>query len=137
MFPISQGQIKALWCAARNAGLSSEDLHAKIEAQTKKKSVKDLSYAEASRLLNSLNGTYRRRIEPSGKLTGWQAEKIRQSFKALGWNEERQTAFLQKRYKASELLSLTAKQASQVIEALKQIIRGGRGERENRNGENI
>lgn len=137
MFLISEGQIKALWCAARNAGLTADDLHAKIEALTGKKSVKDLSYAEASRLLNAFNGTYRSRIEPGSRLTGWQAEKIRRSFNALGWSSERQNAFLQKRYKAQELSRLNAKQASQVIEALKQMIRGGRAERKMRDAENL
>lgn len=126
--PISPGQIKALWAAARKAGLDRDMLYARVEAETGQTSIKAMTAAQAARLTDALNGKVK---QSDYRATDAQVGMIMGLARDLGWNSDpaRLAGWLRSRWKVERPEWLTSYQARECIEAMKAMSIGGRGER--------
>lgn len=134
----STQQIRMLWGVARKMGMDDEDLHARCLAVTGKESIRALGTKECARLIDSMTGKdtsreYRRDDRPLNRASQGQINVILGLARKLGWLEggskARLHAFLRKRYSVERLDWLTPDTAVKVTEALKAMVKGGRGER--------
>ena len=127
---ISTGQIRAVYGYARKCGLDNEMLHELVAAQTRRKSIKELTIHQGVRLINHLKRMAGEGQEDiPGRASQGQRRMIRSVAKDMGWTEERLRAFLDKRYGVSDVAFLPAGKCAALIEALKAMRAGGRGER--------
>lgn len=142
--PASDAQRRMLYGTARKAGMDNDTLHARCLAVTGKEHISDLTIGEAARLIDSITGvdTSSRRgwrkadSRPLDRASQGQINVILGLAKKLGWLENgsktRLHAFLRARYCVERLDWLTPEDAVNVTEALKAMLKGGRGERKNR-----
>ncbi|MDL2258877.1 DUF1018 domain-containing protein [Eubacteriales bacterium OttesenSCG-928-K08] len=113
------------------AGMDNDTLHELVENVTSKTSIKALTSYQGKLVIDDL----KRRLgeeetTPHGRPTQSQVEKILVLACELGWDDPaRLRGFLEKRYKASHPRFLTDKNAKNCIEAMKAMLKGGRGER--------
>lgn len=133
---VTPAQLRMLHGVARKAGMDDELLHAKALALTGKEHLTGLTCKEAAELIDSITGvdTSNRRQynRPLNRASQQQINHILSLARMLGWLEEgygRLNAFLHKRYDVERLDWLTPDMAQNVIEAMKAMLKGGRGER--------
>lgn len=69
-----------------------------------------------------------------GRASAGQRRMIRSVIREMGWTDERLRAFLDKRYHVSDVAFLPSAKCGAVIEALKAMRDGGRGDRRERHG---
>lgn len=132
MQAISTAQMRMMYGLARKAGIDNDTLHAMVEGQTGKNSVKALTSYEGKTLIDRLQHLCGEPPKDAAdRATAAQQGKIYALARELGWGDDpkRLRAFLQARFRASDPRWLTAAQAGPVIEALKSMRDGGRGER--------
>lgn len=124
---ISNDQIACIWTLARKLGMDRDDVH----AMAKVASLKDLSMAGAIQMIDLLKEMAGQEVNtvPRGKPTPAEMAKINFLMHQLGWDDERLRAFIEKRFHVSHPRFMTDKTARMVIEALKAMAAGGRGER--------
>lgn len=144
MIPASDAQRRMLYGAARKAGMDNDLLHARCLAVTGKEHISQLTMGEAARLIDSLSGnsasltgnSRRRDDRPLDRASQGQINVILGLARKLGWLEDgskaRLYAFLRKRYGVERLDWLPPDTAVLVTEALKAMVKGGRGERVSR-----
>ena len=120
---IDNRQKKAIWTAAKEKGLSKEDLYSVILYISNKDHMTDLTYVEAAKVLDKINNRNSRNYSGPGKITNNQINMINDLVNKLGWNEQRLNGFVKTKYKVEVIKWLSMKQASNCIEALKNMIK--------------
>ncbi len=136
--PATAAQVRMLWYTAKKAGMDSDVLHARCQTVTGKEHISELSKTEAARLIDALTGSKcsARRQEdnrPMNRASQGQINVILSLAKKLGWLEDgskrRLYAFLRARWGVERLDWMPPDVAVKVTEALKAMLKYGRGER--------
>lgn len=120
---IDNRQKKAIWTAAKENGLEKEDIYSVIYSIAKKEHMTELTYVEAAKVLDKINNKSYRNYSGPGKITSNQKDMINDLVNKLAWNEERLNGFVKSKYKVEVINWLSMKQASNCIEALKNMIK--------------
>lgn len=120
---IDNRQKKAIWTAAKENGLEKEDIYSVIYNIAKKEHMTELTYVEAAKVLDKINNKSNRNYSGPGKITSNQKDMINDLVNKLAWNEERLNGFVKSKYKVEVINWLSMKQASNCIEALKNMIK--------------
>lgn len=116
--------LKRFWAVCREYGISSEDAHARVFDEFGTEHIKDLRDAEALYIIDSFLGKRPPKPRTRGAMASdkqiWLIQKLAAE---LGWNDnpERLSGFVRKYAGVDNLLWLTKKQASAVIEGLKRL----------------
>jgi hypothetical protein len=124
---ISGAQMKMLWGVARRQGLDSDMLHDRARRDHGVDSLKELSSAQAARLIDALLGKppasiYRASQAQVGMILGLAAK--------LGWDDPRRLqGWLRSRWGVDRPEWLSSYDARTCIDTMKAMHRGGRGER--------
>ena len=129
---LTDRQKKCIYSIARKAlGMEDGDLHALIYAMTGAERVRDLTRGQSKAVIDRLKDMAGQdsNVARRGKPTPRQLDMINVLTRQLGWDDERQRKFLEARFQVSHLRFLDDKRAWKVIEAMKAMIKGGRGER--------
>lgn len=128
---ITNAQIRCIYAVARKLGLTDDDLHALVMRIAGVEHIKQLAIAQAKGVIDHLMDAAGedKNVTRPGKPTPNQLLLINTLTEKLGWDAERQRAFLEKRFKISHIRFLDDKRAWKVIEAMKAMLKGGRGER--------
>lgn len=111
--------------------MTDGDLHAMIYQMIGAERVRDLTLGQAKAIIDRLKemaGQENNTACP-GKPTPRQLELIALLTRELGWDGERQRKFLEARFQVSHIRFLDDRRAWKVIEAMKAMVKGGRGER--------
>ena len=127
--PITQPQLRKIYAEARQAGIGNDYLHDLVYTVTGKQSLKDLTMAEAATLIDALvkhNGGGER----PGIMTDKQHWRLRDYQSKLGWTDAQLLGFVRKYAHVDFLNWLTIKDASKIIEGLKNIY-GKKGAEQN------
>ena len=136
--PATAAQVRMLWYTAKKAGMGSDVLHARCQNVTGKEHISELSKAEAGRLIDDLTGCKRSTWQqadnrPMDRASQGQINVILKLAKQLGWLEDgskrRLYAFLRARWGVERLDWMPPDVAVKVTEALKAMLKHGRGER--------
>ena len=106
----------------KELGLSDQKYRDTLEKVTGVRSAKDLDERNFRKLMNYFARSKYYRINRDG-LTFRQKVYIKNLRAQLGWNDLHFTNFLKKYYKKETIETLTKKEASKVIESLKNISR--------------
>jgi hypothetical protein len=106
----------------KELGLSDRKYRDTLEKITGVRSAKDLDARSFRKLMNYFARSKYYRINRDG-LTFRQKVYIKNLRGQLGWNELHFTNFLKKYYKKETIETLTRKEASKVIESLKNILK--------------
>lgn len=127
---INKEQIKAIWALSHVVGMDRDEVYAMARVEH----LHDLTMAGAIQLINLLKHMAGQdktedRPVPQGKPTTKEMSMINALVHKLGWSDERLKAFIEKRFGISHPRFLDDKTARKVIEALKAMLAGGRGER--------
>lgn len=133
---ISPAQLRMIYGLSRRCDMDEETLHAMVLAQTGVASLKQLTSHQAAQIIDQLRikaGEPVREDIP-GRASDGQRRMIRSVIRELGWTDERLRAFLDKRYHVSDVAFLPCAKCGAVIEALKAMRDGGRGDRRERYG---
>lgn len=119
---ISYSQLKMIHKLAKEQGMDNDLLHEYVYAQTKARSLRQLTKAQAITLIDKLSG----KGGGQGMMTYKQGAYIQALARQLGWidqtgatDQDRLGGFIRERFKADSIKWLTASTASKVIEALK------------------
>lgn len=135
MYKASAGQIKAIWALGRKLGMDADDLHAIAYRISGLESIRALTGREAGRMIDELKMRAGEKtnapIGGEGRATGAQQRMIAVLIRDLKWLDQpgRLRGFLRKYAGVDDVRFLTAQQASRVIDGLKAMRDGGRGER--------
>lgn len=135
MYKASAGQIKAIWALGRKLGMDADDLHAIAYRISGLESIRALTGREAGRMIDELKMRAGEKtnapIGGEGRATGAQQRMIAVLIRDLKWLDQpgRLRGFLRKYVGVDDVRFLTAQQASRVIDGLKAMRDGGRGER--------
>lgn len=121
---ISAAQQRKIHVTARELGMDDDLLHEYVEMLTEKTSLKDLTTAEAVKVIDGLEG---KKGYAAGDRISWRQESyIKSLMKQLGWVDEagepdkkRLDGFVRKQYGVDDSRWMTRKIASRVIEGLK------------------
>lgn len=134
-YKASAGQIKAIWALGRKLGMDADDLHAIAYRISGIESISSMTGREAGRMIDELK--MRAGQKPNapgsgaGRLTDAQQRMISVLIRDLRWIDQpgRLRGFLRKYAGVDDVRFLTVQQASRVIDGLKSMRDGGRGER--------
>lgn len=134
-YKASAGQIKAIWALGKRLGMDADDLHAIAYRISGLESISALTGREAGRMIDELK--MRAGEKPNapcsgaGRLTAAQQRMIAVLIRDLRWIDQpgRLRGFLRKYAGVDDVRFLTVQQASRVIDGLKAMRDGGRGER--------
>ncbi len=139
--PATAKQVKMIYGVAKKEGLDNDLLHARCQVATGKEHISQLTKAEAARLIDSLTGGRSNRRGPAAKTDDRPLDRASQGqinvilglARKLGWLEDggkrRLNAFLRARWGVEQLDWLPPDVAVKVTEAMKAMVKGGRGER--------
>ena len=125
---INKEQIKAVWALSHAIGMGRDEVY----AMAKVEHLHDLTMAGAIQMIDMLKhmaGQDAEKPVPHGKPTTKEMGMINALTRQLGWSDDRLKAFVEKRFGISHPRFLDDKTARKVIEALKAMLAGGRGER--------
>jgi len=112
----------------RELGLTDDEYRDILQRETGVRSAKDIDEKGFRRLMRSFTAGRHYRINKYG-LTLRQKLFIKHLVEDLGWNERHFSNFLNKYYKKRAVDVLTKKEASKVIESLKNILKHERASR--------
>lgn len=128
---VSAAQLRMIYGLSKKAGLDNDTLHTVAARVCSRDSLAELTTREASRLIDTLRRYTGDTDEAAGRATEKQRGKIYALARDMGWmdNPRRLRAFLEARFKVSDVRFLSHEQAGLVIEAMKAIQAGGRAER--------
>lgn len=134
--PITKAQITKLWAQARELGLEADELHAMVAELAGKASIRALTAAEGSRVIDALvergaSGQGRRRLPPLAPgvvrlATPWQLEKLAELIETLGWSEARWGGVLKQAI--GRPYPRTSAEAAKCIDAVKAVLKRERRE---------
>ena len=141
--PMSGAQRGAIYGIAKKAGLDKDALHDVVWRVTARDSIADLTTGEAIRVIDQLKHLAGQQSgaknERPGMMTEAQRGKVFALCRELGWVTEagdidmaRLNGFLAARFGVARLQWVEAKRAGLVLNALKAMAKGGRGERKRR-----
>ena len=127
---INKEQIKAIWALSRVVGMDRDEVYAMARVEH----LHDMTMAGAIQMIDMLKHMAGQdktedKPVPQGKPTTKEMSMINALSHKLGWSDERLKAFIEKRFGISHPRFLDDKTARKVIEALKAMLAGGRGER--------
>lgn len=123
----TEGQIRMIWGLAHRLGLPEDVLREKAWYIAGKRSLRALSVSQAARLIDSMQG---KRQQSESRASDAQLAVIRDYARRLGWDDpNRLRGWILSRYGVECVEWLRGEQASLCIEAMKGMLRGGRGER--------
>lgn len=127
----STAQLRMIYGLSHKAGIDDDALHSIAARVAHQSSLSKLTGWEAGRVIDYLKRFTGGADEGEGRATEKQRGKIFALARAMGWmeNEKRLRAFLEARYRVSDVRFLSHEQAGLVIEALKAMEKGGRSER--------
>lgn len=117
---IDHKKLAVIHIVKRELGLSDEEYRNILQMAAGVNSAKELDEAGFSRLMRSFTRSSHYRINPQG-LTLKQQLFIQHLFEELHWSSPHCHNFLMKYYQKPDIKGLNKKEASKVIEALKQI----------------
>lgn len=129
---ITPQQMRCIYALARQGGLDNEALHAVVENGTGKDSIKTLTLMDAIKVIDQLKRlTGQETTGPYDRPTKEQVGMIYGLAGKLGWSDDpsRLRAWLEKRYGVSHPRFLNEANTRNCIEAMKAMLKGGRGER--------
>jgi hypothetical protein len=140
---MSAPQRGAIYGLAKAAGLEHDALHDVVQRMTGKQSISVLTMGEAVRVIDALKavagqqpGTKPNRV---GYMTEAQEGKILALCRQLGWvtetgaiDDARLKGFMKQRFGVQARQWLDARKAGAIIEAMKKMVAGQRGERKRR-----
>lgn len=130
--PITPAQKRCIYTLARRElNISDEDIHAMTFYLGGVEHVSELTAKQAKSMIDMLKDMAGQdaNVTRRGKPTPRQIELINSISCEMGWNDDRLRAFIEKRFRISHVKFLDDKTAVKVIEALKAIKAGNRGER--------
>ncbi|WP_455581127.1 phage protein GemA/Gp16 family protein [Dysosmobacter sp.] len=123
---ITTAQIKKIWAEAKIAGLSDQALHKTFIEVFNKFSMKQLTKAEASEVINGLcivNGSACPTApQRSGMMTYPQQRYIEGMQRDLGWSNEQLTRMVKRVCKVDHFLFVDKSGAAKLIEAMKNML---------------
>ena len=127
---INKEQIKAIWALSNVVGMDRDEVYAMARVEH----LHDMTMAGAIQMIDLLKHMAGQdktedKPVPQGKPTTKEMSMINALCHKLGWSDERLKAFVEKRFGISHPRFLDDKTARKVIEALKAMLAGGRGER--------
>lgn len=127
---INKEQIKAIWALSNVVGMDRDEVYAMARVEH----LHDMTMAGAIQMIDLLKHMAGQdktedKPVPQGKPTTKEMSMINALVHKLGWSDERLKAFIEKRFGISHPRFLDDKTARKVIEALKAMLAGGRGER--------
>jgi hypothetical protein len=127
---VTPAQLKMIWGLARKLDIDEDTLRTRAQRYSGELSLRALSAQQAAMLIDSLQG----KREPSPyRASPGQAAVIRSLAERLGWDDpNRLRGWLLSRYGVERLEWLPHDQAILCIEAMKAMLKGGRGERKRR-----
>lgn len=117
---IDRKKLAVIHIVKKELGLSDEDYRNILERETGVRSAKDLDPQSFQRLMRYFTRSGYYRINQYG-LTFRQKAYINHLAEELGWNEHHLNNFIAKYFKKPAVTELNKKEASKVIEALKNI----------------
>lgn len=128
---MSTGQMRMIYALARKAGMDNDALHDLALGITGKESLSAMNAAEGARVIERLKAYLGASGDIPNRATQKQQWLIRRIEAELGWREDpsRLRGMVEKVTGVSDVRFLTVMQARKVIEALKAMQNGGRGER--------
>lgn len=129
---INKEQIKAIWALSHVVGMDKDEVY----AMAKVVHLHDMTMAGAIQMIDLLKhmaGQDSEKPVPQGKPTSKEMSMINALAHKLGWSDDRLKAFIEKRFGISHPRFMDDKTARKVIEALKSMLAGGRGERRQAN----
>lgn len=128
---ISKGQIACIFTLARQLSMDNDDVHALIEGTTGRSSVKQLTMRQAIEVINRLKEMAGEPSDPNDRFrpTDGEIYLMRQLAAELGWTDDRLASFCKARFGVDVMSWMSRQTIRKVIEALKAMKRGGRGER--------
>lgn len=116
--------LKRFWAVCRECGISNEDAHARVLAEFGTEHISTLRDSEALYIIDGFLGKRPMKPRTHGAMASdkqiWLIQKLAAE---LGWNDnpDRLSGFVRKYAGVDNLLWLTKKQASAVIEGLKRL----------------
>ncbi|ABR46623.1 hypothetical protein Amet_4387 [Alkaliphilus metalliredigens QYMF] len=123
-------QIKKIWATAREIGLEKEDLYTIIYRESKKESMKQLTKAQANKVIDAMvrpkKKKKQKRTDDGGRSsTKAQRQTIYRMTEELGWNNDndRINGFVKKMFEVERLEWLDGYGCSRLIEILKKMIK--------------
>ena len=125
---INKEQIKAIWALSHVVGMDRDEVYAMARVEH----LHDMTMAGAIQMIDLLKhmaGQDSEKPVPQGKPTSKEMGMINSLSRKLGWTDDRLKAFIEKRFGISHPRFMDDKTARKVIEALKAMLAGGRGER--------
>lgn len=127
---INNEQIKAIWALSHVVGMDRDEVYAMACVEH----LHDMTMAGAIQMIDLLKHMAGQdktedKPVPQGKPTTKEMSMINALVHKLGWSDDRLKAFIEKRFGISHPRFLDDKTARKVIEALKAMLAGGRGER--------
>lgn len=117
---LDRKKLAVIHIVKKELGLSDEDYRDILERETGVRSAKDLNPQNFQRLMRYFTRSGYYRINQYG-LTFRQKAYINHLKKEIGWDEQHLNNFLAKYFKKPAVVKLSKKEASKVIEALKNI----------------
>ncbi|MCC5912214.1 MAG: DUF1018 domain-containing protein [Clostridiaceae bacterium] len=117
---ITKPQIKKVWVAAKELGLTKEDVYKCIEMLSGKDSMRAMTKDEAKTLIDLLTGEYNKDKEEH-MATDRQIYKIYEYSNELNWSVKALMKFIRKYAHVDHINWLDKKAASNIIEGLKNI----------------
>lgn len=117
--------ISTIWAIGKENGMDSDDIHAVVYRETGKESIRKCTDKQLERIVNALKFIGNLDEARRGKATRKQLQYIADLEFQLGWGNtpERLQGFLRNQYGTENVKWLTVKQASNLIEALKSILK--------------
>lgn len=138
---MSRRQRSAIFALAKTAGLDKDALHDLVWRVTAEDSIARLTNAQAVRVIDELK-RLTGQAEPLGWLSSAQRGMIYALCRQLGWVTEagavdmaRLEGFIRSRFRVHHIAWVRMEQGGRIIEALKSMVKGGRGERKGGRGE--
>ncbi len=126
----TRSQVKAIWALAWKKGMSDEQLHLLVEAETGNPSIRALNKQNADKVISALGGKPQFKSKPRRTrqdhhqqtgtrqiVGGTQLELINSLAAKRGWNDDSLKKFCQRMLRKDA--PTTTKQANTIIEALK------------------
>lgn len=136
--PISDGQKRMIYALANKAGMDDELLHAMVKGMTMCEHISRLTCLQGIQIIERLQKDLGEepKAAPENRATNAQQLLIYGLSRDMGWggDSKRLRAFLEKRFGASDVRYLTAQKTAAVIEAMKAMRDGDRGERRRDDG---
>ena len=118
-----KGAIKAIWAISGNLGVTKENVYTLLSRETGKERMTDCDDSELLKFLKALDSYKSGNKAREGRITDKQHSFIKSLENQIGWADDPKHLrnFIKKYTKVDFLDWLTQKQASAVIEALKNI----------------